>query len=222
MGIFGKRNAKSLGVNILKKTPAILGCLLFLFSFIYPLYYAEFVTLAGGGSAYYWSYKVDYEMEITVVLHSNQYWFFDYWFSSYAFVGVGMPWILVSMFALQVLTLVFGVASAIFERRILSFAPVLLSLAVMALMIYTEQILYEHGFYAEYQQGYYLIYPSVILFLSAFALDEALKKKRVSIEKESCANQPSPGGEWKDVYRYCILREEWEEPKILTRAVQHQ
>ena len=29
-------------------------------------------------------------------------------------------------------------------------------------------------------------------------------------------------GEWRDLFLYSILREEWKEPKILTRAVQHQ
>jgi RimJ/RimL family protein N-acetyltransferase len=29
-------------------------------------------------------------------------------------------------------------------------------------------------------------------------------------------------GEWRDTYLYSILREEWKEPKILTKTVQHQ
>jgi RimJ/RimL family protein N-acetyltransferase len=29
-------------------------------------------------------------------------------------------------------------------------------------------------------------------------------------------------GEWKDVYEYIILREEWKEPKTLTTTLQHQ
>ena len=29
-------------------------------------------------------------------------------------------------------------------------------------------------------------------------------------------------GEWRDAYLYSILREEWKEPKILTKTVQHQ
>lgn len=165
-------------INILKKVLALLGCLLFVFSFIYPLYYARFITLAGSGSTYYWSYKVDHRNDIMAVLHSNQYWLSNYWFSSYSFVGLGIPWILISLFTVQVLTLVFGLASVIFNRRILTSTPALLSLAVMALMIYTGEILSGYRFYGEYQQGYYLIYPSVIMFLSAFGLNEATRRNK--------------------------------------------
>ena len=179
--MINRRNisAKSLVVSILRKIPAIFGCLLFLFSFIYPLYYAEFITLAGGGSIYYWSYKVDYRNNIMAVLHSNQYWFSNYWFSSYAFVGLGTPWILISTFTLQVLTLVFGAVSIIFKRRILPFVPVLLSLAVI---IYTGVIFSGIGpvFWGEYRLGYYLIYPSAILFVSALALNEVTNKRQTT------------------------------------------
>jgi len=165
-------------INILKKVLALLGCLLFVFSFIYPLYYARFITLAGSGSIYCWSYKVDYRNYIMAVSHSNQYWLSNYWFSPYSFVGLGTPWILISLFTVQVLTLVFGLASVIFNRRILTSAPALLSLAVMALMICTGEILSGYRFYGEYQQGYYLLYPSVILFLSAFGLSEVTRRNK--------------------------------------------
>jgi hypothetical protein len=120
-------------INILKEVLAILGCLLFVFSFFYPLYYAEFIALAGFGSTYYWSYKVDIKNDANGVLNSNHLWFSSYWFSSYGWI----PWTLIFVFAVQVLTLVFGIASIIFNRRILSFAPVLLSLTVIELMICT-------------------------------------------------------------------------------------
>jgi hypothetical protein len=192
MGMLGKANAESIGISILRKTPAILGCLLFLFSVIYPLYYNMFITLAGGGSTYYWSYELTMKWFVIVVLHSEQYWFSNYWFSSYGAVGFGLPWIFISMFALQVLTLIFGVASVIFDRRIVSFAPVLFSLAVMALMIYTGEILTEHAFYGEYQLGYYLIYPSFIVFLSAFVLNEVIKKKQTTKPEKENRYTPSP------------------------------
>jgi hypothetical protein len=166
-------------INNLRKVLAILGCLLFVFSFIYPLYYAEFITLAGGGSTYYWSYKVDYRIIITVVFHQDQYWFSNYWFSSYGWIGLGIPWILISLFTVQVLTLVFGIASIIFKRRILSFTPVLLSLTAIALVIYIGMIVAGIGIYWwQYQLGYYLIYPSAILFMSAFALNEVTNKRQ--------------------------------------------
>ena len=154
-------------IAVVKKVLAILGCLLFVFSFIYPLYAAYYITLAGGGLTYYWSYRADHFQQITFVSHFSRFWFSDYWFSSLGAVGLGIPWILISLFTVQVLALVFGSASVIFNRRILSLAPVLLSLAVMALMVYAGLIVRR-----EYRLGYFLVFPSVVLFGSAFALNE--------------------------------------------------
>jgi hypothetical protein len=130
-------STKFLVITILKKVLPILGCLLIVFSFIYPFYYAGFKTTAGSGSIYYWSYHADYRNLVMVTLHSEHFWFSDFWFSSYGYVSLEIPCELISLFTVQVLTLMFGVASVIFNRRILSFAPVLLSLAFMALMLYT-------------------------------------------------------------------------------------
>jgi hypothetical protein len=166
-----------LAIDFLKKVLAIVGCLLFALSLIYPFYFIWFPTLAGGTSIYYWSYKADYRPIINWALHSNQHWFSDYWFSSY-FVGFRIPWILVSMLTLQALTLAFGIASVVFSRRILSFAPVLFSLPVLALIIGTSWMLSSRGLLLEYQLGYYLIYPSIILFVSASVLTEAARRNK--------------------------------------------
>jgi hypothetical protein len=130
-------------------------------------------TLAGGSSTYYWSYGSDYHYSINFHFGSSQYWFSNYWFSPYLDVGLGIPWILVSMFTIQALTLLFGVATLIFNRRILPFASVLLSLLTVALMVYTGMM-----YSGEYQLGYYLVFPSTVLFLSAFVLDEMNKKRQ--------------------------------------------
>jgi hypothetical protein len=179
MDSFRKLFVKPLVIKILIEVLAVFGCLLFLLSFISPIYSVRFLTLAGFGSTTYWSYKGDYENQITIVHHSRLYWFSDYWFNStIGLLGVGTPWILTSMFVLQVLTLAFGVVYIILRRRILLLALVLLSLSVMALMIFTGEILSQYALteQGEYQLGYYLIFPSVILFLSAFALNEVMRK----------------------------------------------
>lgn len=90
-------------------------------------------------------------------------------------IGFGIPWILISMFTIQVLTLLFGVASIIFNRRMLSFAPVLLNLLTIALMVYTGMM--EEVYPGEYQLGFYLVFPSLVLFLFAFVLNEMTKKR---------------------------------------------
>jgi len=78
----------------------------------------------------------------------------------------------VAMFAVQALVLAFGIASIHFKRRIILAAPVCLSVAVLALMFYTGKILP----YGDYSLGYYLVFPSLALFLSAFILNEVTEK----------------------------------------------
>jgi hypothetical protein len=166
--------AGHLDFNTLKRICAAFGCLLFLISFISPFYTINMITLAGGSSTYYWSYESDYHYAIIAHFGSSQHWFCDYWFSPYLDVGLRIPWILVSMFTIQALTLLFGVVSIIFTRRMLSFAPVLLSLLTIALMVCTGII--EEIYFGEYQVGFYLIFPSLVLFLSAFVLDELARR----------------------------------------------
>jgi hypothetical protein len=165
--------ARSVDTNALKRISAILGCVLFLISFISPFYTISMFTLAGESSTHYWSYESDYHYIINGHF-VGQTWFSDYWFSPYLGVGFRIPWILVSMFTTQVLTLFFGVASIIFKRRMLSFAPVLLSLLTIGLMVRTgmPKDIILHG---EYQLGYYLVFPSLVLFLSAFVMNEVTK-----------------------------------------------
>jgi hypothetical protein len=56
----------------------------------------------------------------------------------------------------------------------LSFAPVLLSLLTIALMVCTCMV--EEIYRGGYQLGFYLVFPSLALFLSAFILNEVTKK----------------------------------------------
>jgi hypothetical protein len=163
-----------------------------MFSFIYPFYSVSFEEdrLIGSFSTYYWSYMVDRYYFLPTSLNNltfsfSVYWF-TYWFSSTpALVGLGIPWTLISLFTVQVLTLVFGVAFIIFNRRILSFEPVLFGIAVLALMGCTVKV--AHGYNAlldvfvnssQYQLGYYLVYPSLVLFAWAFALNEVAKRRQ--------------------------------------------
>jgi hypothetical protein len=170
-------STRFLVINVLKKVLTILGCLLFLFSIVSPFYTISMITLAGGSSTQYWSYESDYHYGITAIFGSRQTWFSDYWFSPYLDVGLRIPWILVSMFTIQALALFFGVASIIFNRRMLSFAPVLLTLLTITLMVYTGIV--EEIYSGEYQLGFYLVFPSLALFLSAFILNEVTKKQQI-------------------------------------------
>jgi len=159
--------SKSLGINALARIFAALGCLLLLISLIFPFYYIGGFTLEGPSSFYYWSYEYHYQFS-TVGTFSGQYWFFGYWFRQ------GIPWILEPMFVIQALTLLFGVAFIIFNRKILSLASVLFSLSTIFLMFLAGMMFPVYG---KYQLGFYLLFPSLILFLSAFVLNEISLKR---------------------------------------------
>jgi len=175
-------STKFSAINTARRVIVIIGCLLFLFSFVSPFYYGQPSDFSGyGGPFYYWSYEVAREF----AQHSNQYRFSNFWFSSYDVVGVvalGIPWVLISLFAVQVLTLVFGVAFIVSKRRILSFEPIMLSTVVLVLMVYAAKVI--SGFFytssSQYQLGYYLVYPSIAMFLFAFLLNEFVKKRQTT------------------------------------------
>ena len=157
-------------LDILRKALMVIGCLVFLFSVISP-FFVSFAPLAAI-SNYYWSYRRDVYGNFGA---TRQFWFFNNWGTT---VLATISWALVSMFTFQVLTLVFSIGSIFFNRRILSFAPVLLCLGVLGLMIYTEQTI--SGVLGEYRQGYYLIFPSLALFMFALILNEVTKKQQTS------------------------------------------
>lgn len=159
--------------SFLKALPTILGCLVFLFSIILPFYCLGPLYIHGSPSIYYYSFKADYHSMIERHFRVDSFWFFDYWFGENGF-SPGIPWIPVAMFTFQALALALDIASIHFRRRIMLAAPVCLSLAVLALMIYTGEKL----LYGDYQLGYYLVFPSLALFLSTFILNEATKKQQ--------------------------------------------
>jgi len=190
-------SAKFLVSNAVRRVITILGCLIFVFSFIYPFYYAGFVVPGGKAWTNYWSYEYDshYYASLRGSGSSHQ-WFFGYWFTSNLSVGPGLPWALISLFTVQVLTVVFGVAFIVSNRRTLSFEPIVLSTAVLLLMTYTAKVISgslsgnEYSF--QYQLGYYLVYPSLAMFIFAFLLNEVAKKMQATTPaKENGNSVPS-------------------------------
>lgn len=182
-----RKTSRHSATNTVRKTLTVLGCLFFLFSLILPFYYARWTSALlplGGGdwSTYYWSYKAD-EHSVTALsqLRVSQFWFSDYWLENYEFV-FDVQSILLPMFLVQLLTLALGLVSIRFERRNLLLPPFLLSLVVAALMTYAgERISGDTlAISTEYQVGYYLVYPAIATFLSAFLLNEVTKKQQTS------------------------------------------
>jgi hypothetical protein len=152
----------------LKVLATILGCLVFLFSIILPFYYVRGLGLDSEDITY-WSFKADY---VWTFPPSHHLLFFDYWFGTYFSLGISLTTL--SMFIVQALVLALGIASIHFKRRAMLAAPVCLSVAVTALMLYIGEILP----YGVYQLGYYLVFPSLALFFSAFTLNEVTKKQQ--------------------------------------------
>jgi hypothetical protein len=130
--------------------------------------------IGAGGS--FWSYRSDfYHLSGMDIIGPRQYWFSDYWFS---FLNQNYPkltWMIMPMFILQVLTLVSGIISITFNKGLLLLAPVCLSVAVLALMIYTTKTLFGISSLGNYEQGYYFSYYPVGLFLSAFVLNRVTR-----------------------------------------------
>jgi hypothetical protein len=81
------------------------------------------------------------------------------------------------MFVVQILTLLAGTASILINRRVLALAPAILCPMVTALMVYVAASL-EHMH--SYQQGYWLTYPSMLLFIIAFILTLVTNKKQAT------------------------------------------
>jgi hypothetical protein len=179
---------------------------LFLGSTLHPFYQVYLGGFGGGTTSQLWSFKnvsQSFVGDVYIGEEPNrvQLWFFDYWFRSFSnLVNVGsslsvfgISWVLPLLFTIQVLTVTFGVASVIFKKRILSFLPVLLTVTVILLAIYTNWVVsptgeasnipFGIGFIitlGEYQMGYYLAYPSMVLFVCAFALNEVVKKRQTA------------------------------------------
>ena len=151
----------------------MLGSLFFLFSLVSPFCLSSGSFMGVGEVDYYWSYKYDVHVYLqrSFPVGFRQSRFSDYWFNSLFQKYFGITWILISMFIIQVLTLICSTISMIVNRRLLSLAPVYLSLTILVLMIYTGNKLFEGYYYEAFQQGYYLVYPSVFLFATAFTLN---------------------------------------------------
>src|SRR5271157_2995802 len=129
----------------LKALCTILGCIVFLFSIILPFYYRLPITHGGPVWTYYWSFKAVASGWPGAIMNIKQpliwpFWFFNYWFSENVF-SQWVSLIPLAMFIVQALVLTLGIASIHFKRRVILAAPVCLSVAVIALMLYIGEVL---------------------------------------------------------------------------------
>ena len=158
------------------KVLSVLACLLFLSSIFFPFMSAEhsdafLVTLH---QSHFWSFRSFTEHSLSnVILGTEDYWFYDYWFKEHA---DGLE--LLFMFVAQILTLFTSLASLLIKKRNLPLAPVVLCLMVIASMVYVGEINPIQGNMSpySYQLGYWLTFPSFSVFLTVFILNHSLER----------------------------------------------
>lgn len=174
------QSTRSLVFRVFRIGAALLGCLFFLFSFISPFYQFNVLTQTEGSySVHLWSFKADVQAYwLRSPSQPRQLWYSDYWFRfEWIQTFPSSTWVLMSIFIFQILALTSGVASIIFDRRLLSPAPVLLCLTVIELMTYVNIELDKWNLLVNsVQQGYWLAYPSMLLFLFSSIVNMVSKR----------------------------------------------
>jgi hypothetical protein len=168
--------------GILRMVLLILGCLLFLGSAIFPFLHEIRGSIIPEDSdrTSYWSFKCSTQQVRQLHLYQTvEYWFYDYWVKEYAYRSE-LPLVFVFMLVAQILTLITGVASVFLNKRILALAPAILCPMVTALMVYVGTSF--RSWEISYQQGYWLTYPSMLLFIAAFTLSLLSHKKKTDLQ----------------------------------------
>jgi hypothetical protein len=181
-------STRSIVFRVFRMGAALLGCLFFLFSFVSPFCHFNLPTWIASSSYSFdfWSFKASYvhNYYMRSPFQSGRLWYSDYWFRfEWIQIFPGFTWVVMSMFIFQILALASGVASIIFDRRLLFLAPVLVCLTVLVEMIYFDISLGSYyAWTADYQLGYWLIYPSMLFFTIAFTLSLLSHKKKTDVQ----------------------------------------
>jgi hypothetical protein len=115
------------------------------------------------------------------------YWFYDCWAKLYTY-DPELFWAFTFIFMSQVLTLIFGVAFIFLDKKIL--APTVLCITVSVMMTLVNVSPREANVFsrASYELGYWLAYPSMLLFLSASLLGPVAKKRQTAHLQESSSS----------------------------------
>jgi hypothetical protein len=191
------RSEPIISLSTWKKVLSILGCLLFLSSIVFPfrfVYYSRNVTGFPEGAehywAYYWSFRSYTETDGSLGYpHYGvaDYWFYDCWVKFYTYDSE-LFWTFTFIFMIQVLTLIIGVAFIFLDKKIL--APTVLCITVSVLMTLVNVSPREANVFsrASYELGYWLTYPSMLLFLSASLLGPVAKKRQTAHLQESSSS----------------------------------
>jgi len=170
-----------LGIFALQNILVIFGCLLFLCSSILPFYHLSQYDgmLKQTYSIYYWSFKSSYPIYWSASYGDGQstglYRFYDFWFHDPFLTEFRLSWVLIFVFMAQILTLATGITAIFINRRIFTLVSATLCSMVTVLMTYTIISLSKLNLTSDsYQQGYWLTYPSIVLFIVSFILKTKL------------------------------------------------
>jgi hypothetical protein len=169
-------------LGILRRVLLILGCLLFLGSAIFPFLHEDRHYMIGENldRNTYWSFKSSTQQIRSLHFPEPvEYWFYDYWVREYADRSE-LLLVFAFMFVIQILTLIAGTTSVFLNKRILDLAPAILCPMVTALMVYVGTSF--RSWEISYQQGYWLTYPSMLLFIAAFTLSLLSHKKKTDLQ----------------------------------------
>lgn len=161
------------------KVLTICACLVFLVSILMPfLTVPHFLADGHARWATYWSYKVAIKkVELGQVTQDKTLLFNNYWFTIEShLVNLRAPWVFITMFFVQLLTMIAGLSSLYLRGWKIQIIPPITSMSVTLLMIYMymQAEKWTLGL-LKYELGYWLTYLSTILFLLKFILYQQSK-----------------------------------------------
>ena len=171
-------------IRFLSDVLLLSACCLFLISIVEPFLTSNLILPR-------W-YQLPVETEVSVTYGSykavvyvdnfhERFFFNDYWFGNYegfSIVIMDIPMFLIIMFTTQILTIALGLLSLGLRKEMTRLISFILSAIVILLMYKTCTDLNDGFFSAKFEAGYWLTYPSLILFLLASILSLLSHKRQ--------------------------------------------
>ena len=164
----------------LRRVVNVCACCLFLVSVLSPFVTVPHRTIIpeDAYSVTHWSHKATIKhLKLGHVVKSENLFFSTHWFEQqkpYSYLtpsSLGVSWVLVAMFLMQVLTMGFGFATLFRQGKSTQLLPLISCSFVTFLMVYVMVQAQNQTFgLPKYELGCWLCYPSIILFLYAFIL----------------------------------------------------
>jgi hypothetical protein len=171
-------------IRLLSDILLLSACCLFLISVVEPFLTSSRLTwgqpVGTRVNVDYWSYKA------SVMSDHETHIFSDYWFAYYDYIPIFMtriPTFLIGLLMIQILTIAVGVLSLGLRKGWIRLVPFVSSATVILLMFFIHNELEKYAI-INYEVGYWLVYPSMLLFLLAFMMNSLTGKRRTTDGKE--------------------------------------